>query len=247
LFLVVTGGGLVSLGFKVADWYDRTYDWRNHEYRRLGQLHSGFTLSAFIHTLGTPLLETSNQKWSEYIFHGRDYWVQALVREGRSTVDTFSVTSCAPSFKPTFRLSGIGPITLHRSSILEYNNGDARGARAFHSFIPANGGGRFLVTVFGAHVFNFTGYAWGVNESCPGSTHFTAVDRSVLFRLYKPYGDGPYSGVTPALARHMSVNTYGEWAPSVLGWPYRAFEIGIDETSINTIAGRCLVGCLGNR
>jgi hypothetical protein len=81
VLLVLTATGIIwSSAHGVWGWYERTYNWRKSEYRKLSELRAGYTIGKFDELLGAPAFARSsyNRKWLEYTYEGRGYWVQSL-------------------------------------------------------------------------------------------------------------------------------------------------------------------------
>jgi len=248
LFLAVTVTQLLDVGVSLSHWYNSEFNWRSREYKKLTGLHSDFTLAAFQRVIGPPTLEIRQKRWTTYVYHGRDWWAQAITHHGASTVGFYSVTSCSSSFRPTFQLSGIGPITLYRSNVLERPNTSSalhefRGDFAMRYMVPVDSVGSFFAITPDAHPFNFKSYAWGANGACPGAVRLTGNDYQLFRGNYA--GTVPLSKISRAMASRISVNTFAEWGPTEYKLP-PGMLLGVDEVSINTIAGRCIAGCLGN-
>jgi hypothetical protein len=236
LFLITTGGAIVGHARDVKHWWDGR-DWRAHEYDKLAQLHSDLTVATFERVLGPPLVERRDYDrptWTIRIFGGRDYWVAAASRKASDSVEMYAVTTCSPSFNPTYRLGDGASITLQRSTLA-----DARSqASAFRFWIGASVGSRFFLSTIPSHPSNFKGFAWGNGGSC------REIPPTPPGKQFGPPGSVPAAQMPASFAKLVVVNTYAEWGPTIYEWPSTA-SIGVSEIDINVIAGKCVVGCVG--
>lgn len=115
LFLIATANGVFRTAHDAWSWWDAHENWREREYNRLDSLHSDFTLARFEQQLGAPLFArpSRNGRWIEYVFRGRDYWVQGIARKDSDSIAAYGVTSCASDFRPAFALPDGRRVRLH--------------------------------------------------------------------------------------------------------------------------------------
>jgi hypothetical protein len=95
-------------------------DSREAEYAKLAQLRGGLTLEYFRQILGVPLFVTHSRDGAfvQYLFRGRDYWVQAVSDTSAESVLLVAITSCNPDFQPAFQVGG-NDIVLKRSRLAD--------------------------------------------------------------------------------------------------------------------------------
>ena len=111
--------------------------------RKIAQLRGGLTLERFRELLGVPMFVTSSKdgQITEYLFHGRDYWVQALA-DTLGTVQLMTVTSCDDHFQPrvgsfTGSNPSLQPIVLDQTRLNQSGPSPGR-LRYFTSLATSN-------------------------------------------------------------------------------------------------------------
>lgn len=227
---------LVGAGYVVHGWLNDEFRWRDHEYEKLAALHSDFTLARFVEQLGAPVFQrqSPNQKWTEYLFRGRDYWVQAISRIGSQTVGFYAVTACSREFGPEFRLPDGEVVALQRSTLASLRH------EAFEYMYTSGASTRpsFIEFTGGSHAVNFKHFGWGFNGACSGALPLAGGDFAMLsdFLGGKRGGIGDLSEDVLELGRDITVNTFAEWGPTegffaAGGWP-AGMSVGIDEIMI---------------
>ena len=88
--------------------------WREVEYRKLRQLHAGFSVSYITSKLGEPALVKNVTKQpilNQYLYLRRDHIVQLVVNSSGEAV-LFSVLSCDGGFRPQFDTPAESVVTL---------------------------------------------------------------------------------------------------------------------------------------
>lgn len=92
--------------------YDSIF-WRKVEYDRLSSFHAGFNISVLYQSLGQPSIVTAVPKtsYTEAIFMRRQHLVM-VISDKPGNVVLYSVTSCDPSFQPTFKTEASTAIRL---------------------------------------------------------------------------------------------------------------------------------------
>jgi hypothetical protein len=182
---VVIVGGIKD----VVRWAEPARDWRPAEYGQLEALRAGYTLAEFEHVLGTPLFSRpAAPALTENIFHGRDYWAQAITNRS-ATVVVYAVTSCSTNFTPTFHVpipsqdgKGTSSVTLNRTRFTEVL--PAREEERVHADYNtgASADQWYLDKYYGAANPGFyKSYAWGLNDACPDwFSFFSKLERESL-------------------------------------------------------------------
>jgi hypothetical protein len=222
----VTGiAGVVHVVIDIAHLVEPGADWRQAEYRRLNGLKAGYTIAKFEEVLGTPLFSRpAGRGLTENTFQGRDYWVQAI-SDARGTVTIYAVTSCRRDFNPRFviPLSGkqAASVTLSRTvSARVLPERYQGGVIADYQGPGATSDIYYYDTWYGANPGFYKGFAWGVNDACPGwhREYFALEGR----HLFPDYSLRSFHGYVlrggPSVARFRAsvpVNTYAETAPLV--------------------------------
>jgi hypothetical protein len=252
LFLLTTAVGLVGYGLGAYGWWNRTQNWRSDEYKKLGYLHSDFTLGKFVEALGAPLYQqrSRDHRWVEYTFQGRgSFWVQALTRAGSPSVGYFAVTSCSSSFRPTFELPPRTRVTLRVSTLGQLR----KEAVGFSYTLPVSSVPSLFEYTLGSHATNFKSFAWGYNGACG---EVEDVDNGNFAPFYSDtdfWSQGSPQGSILGLPRPIAmagrkiiVNTFAEWGPTEgsvlrLTWPPR--QIGVGEVQIRGVKNDCGIHC----
>ena len=235
LFLVTTTISAAGYVRSAWTWWDERQNWREHEYRLLGGLHSDFTVERFDEVLGAPIHRrmSRNGRWLEFAYRRRDYWVQVVVpsRNPTGTVAFFSTTACDEDFEPRFRLPDGQFVTLNESTLASANVlGDVR----YRYLVPASAGASLMEYAIGPHVWNFKSYAWGWNGVCG-----PAPDQKVFAQITALLLQGKGLEATGFVERiprarrqfraNIVANTFAEWGPTQIGpWP-PTLRIGVDE------------------
>ncbi len=184
--IVVIVGGIKD----VVRWAEPARDWRPAEYGQLEALRAGYTLAEFEHVLGTPLFSRpAAPALTENIFHGRDYWAQAITNRS-ATVVVYAVTSCSTNFTPTFHVpipsqdgKGTSSVTLNRTRFTEVL--PAREEERVHADYNtgASADQWYLDKYYGANPGFYKSYAWGLNDACPDwFSFFSKLERESLTR-----------------------------------------------------------------
>ena len=237
LFILVTGTTLARFADTAVRWYDHHYRWRVAEYGRIARLQSDFTLASFEEILGAPIFtkDSQDRRWTQYIFRGRDFWVQALTRYESPTVGLFSVTSCDPSFQPTFKSLVGATVVLHKTRL-----GYFRSQAVTLSYaIYADRQPWLYLDAGGSRVVNFESVAWGVDGACTGAANMPQHDYNYLSDLLARHPlpvEVNASRLPLDLGRRLIVNTFAEWGPTEFSWPVADFQIGIDEISLDALS-----------
>ena len=227
---------LVGSGYVVHGWLNDEFRWREHEYEKLAALHSDFTLARFEEQLGAPVFRRAspNQKWTEYLFRGRDYWVQAISRTGSEVVGFYAVTACSRDFKPEFRLPDGEVAALQRSTLASLR------PQAFGYMYTVGVSTRpsFIEFTGGSHAVNFKYFGWGFNGACFEGLRIAGGDGTALMDFLggKRGGVGELPKGVLELGRSITVNTFAEWGPTEGnmisgGWP-SGMSVGIDQILI---------------
>ena len=150
-------------------------EWRQQEYGKIAQLRGGLTLERFRELLGVPMFVTSSKDGqipTEYLFHGRDYWVQALA-DTLGTVQLMTVTSCDDHFQP--RVGGftgsnpsLQPIVLNQTRLNQSGPSPGR-LRYFTSLATSNS--YYYDEYYMGNPGNYKTYFVGLNDALqiPGS------------------------------------------------------------------------------
>ncbi len=224
-------GTAVYFGYRE---YNGHFRWREGEYEKLAALHSDFTLARFEEKLGAPTYERSSEdgKWTEYLFHGRDYWVQAISKTGSETVGFYAVTACSPEFKPEFRLPGGDAVTFHRSTLASLR----RNAFWYRYEVGISTRPTFIELTGGSHALNFKYFGWGFSAACREN------EPDFFVGVLGPYLGGKTGGIGELpkqirkLGQTLTVNTFAEWGPTegdIIsgGWPEH-MSVGIDQILI---------------
>lgn len=244
LLVAAVVGALVVIadaGLGVRDRWQREFNWREPAYRKLTSLHAGFSIRRFEQVLGTPVFERVKGKFREQTFRGRDYWVQA-VSNAQGSVFLYSVTSCDPEFRPTFKVTGLPrPVTLQKSTYSQATT-DTQSLHNIDFFASGGpGGSRFFETVAATNPSNYKSLGFGVSEACPGWFHeyLSPSFRALLPPIRRASYLGPLKGA-PAwvvtFRRQRRVNTYAESAPNVRLEPsVTAFQLGPNRLLTQTV------------
>lgn len=136
--------------------------WRRDEYQKLKQLFAGMSIAKFEDVLGSPTFVQKKQVYSEGVFKGRHYWVQAIY-DGQGTVALFAVTSTAPNFNPWF-VTEVGTATLNKSTFSSTSS-PPRKVRYFASGATANS--YFFDEYFLGNPSRYKTYLLGINDVGP--------------------------------------------------------------------------------
>ncbi|MFD6554157.1 hypothetical protein [Streptomyces sp. NPDC058398] len=162
-------------------------DWHPAEYRKLRELHAGYSIEKFREKLGVPAFripfgtgpndDLPDEGYTKNVFRPRqDYWVEVISDPTGRTV-TYSVTSCRADFQPTFSFRGgketVGEFKEFRLALNKTSMSEALPAkRGLPSSIQAwfaGAGGRaaFVGRVFDvAEDSDYRQFAWGLNDVC---------------------------------------------------------------------------------
>jgi hypothetical protein len=219
-------------------------DWRQAEYAKIARLSGGLSLSHFEDVLGVPLFTThsGDRRFTQYLFRGRDYWVQALA-DDQETVVFMAVTSCAADFNPRFGgVRGASPafdnVVLNQTPLDQTGANMPSGLRYFTSGATANS------YYFDEYYFGNPGYYKtyfvGINDACPAE-----ILRS---ELTLPFTSGEYANLNVQFAQSRLddavvrdfraaaiANTYGETGVAgAAGEAIAAFQIGPDRILTRT-------------
>jgi|ERR1700722_3824246 len=241
--IVVLAGAVTT----VVHWYERNYDWRSSEYRRLDELRAGFTLAKFEASLGVPLFARTapHTNLIEDTFQGREYWVQT-VSDHHGMVLVYAVTSCRPDFTPTFRLPPYEGhqqmVTLNRTVPNNVLYGFARKLITADYFVGNTADTYFYDLWSGANPGLYKGFAWGLNDAC--ANWYRIITRLEVAKLlpafyYQRSYHGHVDNAPPSVSKfrqEVPVNTYAETAPgtyfSELG---KELHIGADRLLTRTV------------
>jgi hypothetical protein len=137
------------------------------------------------------------------------------------------VTTCDPSFQPTFYAFG-AKVVLIRSHVADLRAGDP--VVSFQYTIPADEAPWFYGVIGGSRADNNQSFALGEDAAC-------GVDVRGGIRFKPPKGMNPYQGrvalgrVSQSFSQSLVTNTFAEWGPSQDSWPSKSFHIGLDEIS----------------
>ena len=226
---------IISSISSAGDWYTRTFQWRENEYRKLAGLQAGFSTEKFKSTLGDPLyhvkVSVTGSKLIESIFPGRGYWVDIL-SDDSDVVLAYSVTSCNREFQPTFRptMNPSSPITLNKTTFADIPvNGDAD-TMAFLSGATANS--YVYQVIYQGNPSNYRTHAWGLNDACQWFSVKESKGLGASWFAWNASKEGrkfaSNKSVGPELRKLLAisaVNTYMETAPN-------AVDISTDELGI---------------
>jgi hypothetical protein len=216
LFLIATSSEIASRAVGIWHWYDGKHEWQKAEYAKLSRLHSDLTLARFTELLDEPLFQRESKRWTEYVYAGRGYWVQAITRKNSGSVGYFDVTSCRADFKPRF-----GEIVLRQAKL-----GDLRrDAFTFDYRVYADSPASLFVLTESPRATSFKSYAWGLNGNC---TVAPPLPTRTILAL--PFGSGPIWKLPARISRatgKLTVDSYAEWGPTEQSWP-RGLAFGVE-------------------
>lgn len=166
--------------------------WRDAEYRKLRSIHAGYELAFVQAQLGVPAVvnEVGTSGFTERVFVRHDHFVQ-VVSDSAGRVVLYSVTSCDPSFQPTFDAEPATELQLQREPLSEVPVLDAEvaaeratlGGDGTHLFADSLRRLQYQVGVTGStpenylewtgpgsHMTQLRSYFAGVNPLCVGNS-----------------------------------------------------------------------------
>ncbi|MFG1681640.1 ETEC_3214 domain-containing protein [Nonomuraea sp. NPDC049269] len=229
---------IISSVSSAGDWYTRTFNWRENEYRKLTGLQAGFSMEKFKSTLGDPLyrakVSNTGRKLIESVFPGRGYWVDVL-SDDSDVVLAYSVTSCNRQFQPTFRpnMNPSSPITLNKTTFADIPVNSDADTTVFLSGATANS--YIYQSIYQGNPSNYKTHAWGLNDACQW---FSTKDSKGLGGRWLTWNASEEGGkftknksIGPEMRKLLAisaVNTYMETAPN-------AVDISTDEHGIKEL------------
>jgi hypothetical protein len=208
-------GGLIvifSAAINVVRWAESHLDWRAREYATLTSLKAGFDVRYFEDQLGHPVFtRRTGHGFAEYTFRGRDYWAQAIAHRG--AVETYSVTSCDPDFRPTFDIPSEPrsfEVTLRSTKL-----GDTAVPDLSYEYDQGANVYYFFDGFYGSLPGHYKNYLWGAITTCGGPGVVEGFSPTLRRRplLRGSVADMPRS--LRAWRSTVTINTFVETSPSV--------------------------------
>src|SRR5215207_389144 len=235
--ITVVAGAAIYVGGAVNDkWF-----WQDDEYEKLHSLRAGFTLDYFESVLGPPVFSrpASQGPYRESTFRGREYWVQAISKDG--VVELYATTSCDDDFHPSFRIPNSGNrITLRRTHLadayadprVQYFTSGATAPPYYYEIGPQGN-----PTFYKSFIWGIDGACWpqGPAFALHGLLDFGKAESGVYNGYAKNGGQAVRRFREAAI-----VNTFVETAPGVFLFgphslaSFHGFQIGPDEILIRT-------------
>jgi hypothetical protein len=201
-------------------------DWRAAEYAKIGQLSGGLSHAHFNDVLGVPLFVTVSRDgtYTQYLYRGRDYWVQAVVNS-EGSVALYAITSCDVEFRPPVRLPGGSDREI---VLMEAHFADVGTPISLDYFVGGTSNSYFVDTYYGGNPSDYKTYHAGWTDACPP---FVTEERAVANEILVRREDFDRTDVAVAAFRRQAiVNTYAEG-----GLPGDSeFQIGADRILTRT-------------
>jgi hypothetical protein len=209
-------------------------DWRDAEYRKIGQLRAGLSLAWFEHLLGPPMFVTPSQDrmFTQYLYRGRDHWVQAIA-DNDGSVRLMTITSCDEQFRPTFAgelgsIPNMGGIILHQTRFDEVPASPPTRVRYATSIATANS--YYFDEYYLGNPGNYKTYFVGITDACPwlapARTEIPLFERGVEYAADDPD--------VIAFRAEAIANTYGETDIFFQEEVLASFQIGADRILTRT-------------
>jgi hypothetical protein len=206
-------------------------DWREAEYARLARLRGGLSFAYFREILGTPLFVSRSKDgaYVQYLFHGRDYWVQAVTDAASETVLLMSITSCDASFQPPLKLSGTD-IVLNKTKM----DAGGRPQTVRYATAPATTNSYYYDEYYFGNPGYYKTYFLGINDACPSQGTTPDLRRPFLTADYNKKAFDPADATVAAFRTAAIANTYGESGIFFDEKLLEAFMVGADRILVRT-------------